>query len=89
MVLPLTLILSMAAHKASLEIFDKAGMKALRKKSVMLTGFLEFLLNQKSEIRNLLFKSLLHNKKSFVVANFPFKLKRTEENYLRRLAKRE
>lgn len=35
-------ILSMAAHKASLEIFDKAGMKALRKKSELLTGFLEF-----------------------------------------------
>ena len=35
-------VLSMAAHKASLEIFDKAGMKALRKKSELLTSFLEF-----------------------------------------------
>jgi kynureninase len=43
-------ILSMAAHKASLEIFDKAGMKALRKKSELLTGYLEWLL--KSKIRN-------------------------------------
>ncbi len=48
-------ILSMAAHKASLEIFDKAGMKALRKKSELLTGYLYWLLvesrEQKSEDR--------------------------------------
>ncbi|MBP6732662.1 MAG: kynureninase, partial [Chitinophagales bacterium] len=48
-------ILSMAAHKASLEIFDKAGMKALRKKSELLTGYLYWLLvesrEQKSENR--------------------------------------
>ncbi len=37
-------VLSMAAHKASLEIFDKAGMKALRKKSKLLTGYLHWLL---------------------------------------------
>lgn len=43
-------VLSMAAHKASLEIFDKAGMKALRKKSALLTGYLEFLL--KYEVRS-------------------------------------
>ena len=34
----------MAAHKASLEIFDEVGMDALRKKSDELTGYLEFLL---------------------------------------------
>jgi kynureninase len=39
-------IFQSAAHMASLEIFDKAGMKALRKKSVALTGFLEFLLKE-------------------------------------------
>ena len=36
----------MAAHKASLEIFDKAGLKALRKKSELLTGYLEWLLTE-------------------------------------------
>ncbi len=47
-------VLSMAAHKASLEIFDKAGIKALRKKSLLLTGYLEYLLsNQQSTISNL------------------------------------
>lgn len=37
-------ILSMAAHKASLEIFDRVGMRALRQKSELLTGYLEWLL---------------------------------------------
>jgi len=37
-------ILTGAAQLASLEIFDQAGMVALRKKSILLTGFLEFLL---------------------------------------------
>ena len=39
-------ILQMAALRASLEIFDEAGMHALREKSVKLTGYLEYLLNQ-------------------------------------------
>jgi len=39
-------ILQMAALRASLEIFDEAGMHALRQKSVKLTGYLEFLLDQ-------------------------------------------
>src|ERR1041385_4711808 len=40
-------IFSMAPLLASLEIFDKAGgVKALREKSVKLTGYLEFLLDQ-------------------------------------------
>jgi len=37
-------ILSLAAVKASLEIFSEAGMEALREKSLKLTGYLEFLL---------------------------------------------
>jgi kynureninase len=37
-------IFQMAALRASLELFDKATMHALRKKSVLLTGYLEFLL---------------------------------------------
>jgi kynureninase len=39
-------ILSGAAQLASLEIFEKAGLKKLREKSLLLTGYLEFLLNQ-------------------------------------------
>jgi kynureninase len=39
-------IFQSAAHLASLEIFDAAGMGRLRKKSVALTGYLEFLLNE-------------------------------------------
>jgi kynureninase len=37
-------ILSMAALKASLDIFDEVGMAALREKSLKLTAYLEFLL---------------------------------------------
>ncbi len=39
-------ILQMAALRASLEIFDEVGMRALREKSMKLTGYLEFLLNE-------------------------------------------
>ncbi|OWY20190.1 kynureninase [Sphingobacteriales bacterium UPWRP_1] len=39
-------ILPMAAHRASLEIFDNAGIDRLRKKSLQLTGYLEQLLLQ-------------------------------------------
>ncbi len=39
-------IFPMAIHKASLEIFDKAGMDNLRAKSIKLTGYLEFILKQ-------------------------------------------
>lgn len=39
-------IFPMAIHKASLEIFERAGMKALREKSLKLTGFLEYLIQQ-------------------------------------------
>jgi kynureninase len=39
-------VLPGAAHLASLEIFQQAGIKNLRKKSVLLTGYLEFLLRK-------------------------------------------
>ena len=37
-------ILSMAAIKASLELFSEVGMAALRKKSIQLTGYMEYLI---------------------------------------------
>jgi kynureninase len=39
-------ILSLAALRASLDIFHEAGMERLRAKSISLTGYLEFLLKQ-------------------------------------------
>ncbi len=39
-------ILSLAALRASMDIFDEAGMERLRAKSLSLTGYLEFLLSQ-------------------------------------------
>lgn len=41
-------IVTMAALRASMDIFDEAGMDALRAKSISLTGYLEFLLDQLS-----------------------------------------
>lgn len=41
-------IVTMAALRASMNIFDEAGMDALRAKSVSLTGYLEFLLDRLS-----------------------------------------
>jgi kynureninase len=38
-------VLSMAVHKASLDIFDEAGMDNLIKKSTLLAGYLHFILN--------------------------------------------
>jgi kynureninase len=42
-------ILQLASLKASLDIFDKAGVKALREKSEKLTGYMEYLIEQKSK----------------------------------------
>ncbi len=39
-------VLSTAAHWAALEVHDMAGMENLRAKSIFLTGYLEFILNQ-------------------------------------------
>jgi kynureninase len=41
-------IVSLAALRASMDIFNEAGMDRLRAKSVSLTGYLEFLLSQSS-----------------------------------------
>ena len=38
-------VLSMAAHKASLDIFEEAGMNNLIAKSKLLSGYLHFILN--------------------------------------------
>lgn len=38
-------VLSMAAHKASLDLFEEVGMEKLRKKSILLTNYLEFIIN--------------------------------------------
>ncbi|MCU0357325.1 MAG: kynureninase [Cyclobacteriaceae bacterium] len=45
-------VLAGAPHLASLEIFQEAGMKVLRKKSLLLTGYLEFLLKEIDPVEN-------------------------------------
>lgn len=49
-------IFPMAIHKASLEIFEAAGIQALRDKSLLLTGFLEFLIIEANKDNDLGFK---------------------------------
>ena len=44
-------ILSMAAIRASLDVFEEAGMENLRQKSVKLTGYMEFLIKEINEDR--------------------------------------
>ena len=41
-------IMSLAVLRASMDVFSEVGMEQLRAKSVMLTSYLEFLLNQRS-----------------------------------------
>jgi kynureninase len=46
-------ILALAALRASMAIFDEAGMAALRAKSELLTGYLEFLINHENSDENI------------------------------------
>ena len=39
-------VLSMAAHKAAVDIFDEVGMDALVAKAEVLTGYLEFIIDE-------------------------------------------
>ena len=45
-------ILSMAAHKASLDVFEEAGMERLHEKRKLLTGYLHFILNDINSRQN-------------------------------------
>ncbi len=44
-------ILSMAAIRASLDVFEEAGFENLRNKSISLTGYLEFLIDELDDRR--------------------------------------
>jgi kynureninase len=44
-------VMNMVALKASLKLFEDAGIKNIRKKSILLTGYLEFLLQQLSNVK--------------------------------------
>jgi kynureninase len=41
-------VFSMAVHKASLQIFEEAGISNLREKSIVLTAYLEYVINEAS-----------------------------------------
>ncbi|MBS1526411.1 MAG: kynureninase [Bacteroidetes bacterium] len=45
-------ILLMTVHKAALDVFEKAGLEKLRKKSLLLTGYFEFLIKQINQKHN-------------------------------------
>ena len=42
-------VFAMAAHKASVDLFNEVGMEKLRNKSISLTNYLEFIINQINE----------------------------------------
>ncbi len=44
-------VFNMVAHNASLDIFEKVGMAALRAKSIHLTGYMEYLLRQITHLK--------------------------------------
>ncbi|WNJ16151.1 kynureninase [Pontibacter sp. G13] len=46
-------VLSMAALRASLEIFEEVGMAALREKALKLTGYLEYLLTEGDDLKGI------------------------------------
>lgn len=45
-------VLSMAAHKAALDIFTEAGMENLKAKSIEMTNYLEFVVKHVAKIKN-------------------------------------
>jgi kynureninase len=51
-------VLSMAAHKAAIDIFDEVGMDRLLKKQRLLSGYLEFIVDDVNESLNSTDKSL-------------------------------
>ncbi len=54
-------VFSMAVHRASLDLFDRAGMDALRAKSELLTGFLKLILHEISIEHGDLFEIITPN----------------------------
>jgi kynureninase len=54
-------VFSMAVHRAALDLFDRAGMDALRAKSEQLTGFLKLVLNEISVEHGNLFEIITPN----------------------------
>ena len=44
-------VLAMAVHKASVDLFNEVGMEKLRNKSISLTNYLEFIINQINETK--------------------------------------
>ena len=42
-------VLQMAAHRAALDLFDEAGIENLRKKSIVLTSFMQYVIEEKNK----------------------------------------
>ncbi|MFV0248261.1 MAG: kynureninase [Tenacibaculum sp.] len=79
-------ILSMAAIRASLDLFDAVGMEALCKKSKKLTGYLEFLIK---ELNSSKIKIISPNKPAERGCQLSVELKNTNKDLYRQLLKQQ
>ena len=78
-------VLGMAAHLASLQIFQEAGMQKIGQKRDQITAYLEFLLENLNEKHEDFLEIITPKTLPKEVHSYPFFLKRTEKECLRNL----
>ena len=80
-------VLSMAVHKASLDLFTEVGMKKLRKKSILLTNFMEFIIENINENSSSSLEIITPKNIIIEGVNFQFLHMDLEKTYLKNFLK--